>query len=264
MTNRDGTPIWYELMTDAPDAAQDFYGKVMGWNFQKPPGGLKRDYRAFATSDGKGVGGVMRTPDHAKGRPATWDAYFGVSDVDAMAEQVKNLGGTIQMEPQNIPGVGRFAFVEDPQGATFYLMRGDSDGQSMAFDPVKAGLCSWNELVTYDQTAALDFYGKLFGWKKTGVMPMGPMGDYTFFGKGDVEMFGAMMNAQKAGKDPFWNFAFTVPDIDAAKAAVEADGGSVTHGPIDLPGDKGDWLIQATDPQGAKVMFTGKRKAGAA
>jgi uncharacterized protein len=64
MTNRDGTPIWYELMTDAPDAAQDFYGKVMDWTFDKPQGGMARDYRTFAT-DGAGVGGVMKAPEGA-------------------------------------------------------------------------------------------------------------------------------------------------------------------------------------------------------
>ncbi|MFP7571030.1 VOC family protein [Marivita sp. S2033] len=264
MTNRDGTPIWYELMTDAPDVAQDFYGKVMGWHFQAPAGGLEREYRTFATDKGEGVGGMMRTPDHATGRPATWDVYFGVADVDAAAAKVKELGGSIQMEPQDIPGVGRFAFVSDPQGAVFYLMRGNSDDQSTAFAPMKVGHCSWNELVTSDQTAALEFYGKLFGWKKTGAMPMGPNGDYTFVGQTDTDMIGAMMDAQKEGEAPFWNFAFTVLDVDVAKAEVERNGGTVTTGPIELPGDEGDWMIQANDPQGAKAMFVGKRKQGAA
>ena len=50
MTNRDGTPIWYELMTDAPDAAQAFYAPVMGWIFDTPPGGMERDYRVFAAA----------------------------------------------------------------------------------------------------------------------------------------------------------------------------------------------------------------------
>ena len=263
MTNRDGTPIWYELMTDAPDVAQDFYGKVMGWTFEKQQGGSDNDYLMFAAA-GEGVGGVMRTPEHAKGRPATWDVYFGATDVDAMATKVKDLGGTIHMQPQDIQGVGRFAFVADPQGATFYLMRGDSDGQSTAFDPAKPGHCSWNELVTSDQTAALAFYSKLFDWKKTGAMPMGPDGDYTFVGQSDADMVGAMMNAEKADANPFWNFAFNVPDIDRAKLTVEENGGTVTHGPIDLPGDEGDWLIQVKDPQGARVMFVGKRTDRAA
>ncbi|WP_138932858.1 VOC family protein [Roseovarius arcticus] len=262
MKNSDGTPIWYELITHDPKPAQDFYGAVMEWTFSSPPGGLLRDYRTFAATDGEGVGGVMKAPADASFAPI-WAVYFAVADVDAAAQQVKALGGSVHMEPQDIPDVGRFAFVADPQGAMFYLMRGHTDAGSTAFAPMKAGHCSWNELVTSDQDAALAFYGKLFGWEKTGSMPMGKNGNYTFFGKGDVEMFGAMMNTQDEGAAPFWNFAFNVADIDSAKAAVESGGGTITHGPIELPGDQGDWMIQLNDPQGAKVMFTGKRKNGA-
>lgn len=262
MTNRDGTPIWYELMTDAPDPAQDFYGAVMGWTFEKAGVGMERDYRTFTASDGEGVGGVMKAPKGADFAPI-WAVYFGVTDVDAIAQRVTDLGGSIHMPPQDIPGVGRFAFVADPQGAMFYLMRGDSEADSTAFSPKKTGHCDWNELVTSDQVAALDFYGKLFGWKKTGAMPMGEAGDYTFFGKDDVEMFGAVMTARDTDAMPFWNFAFAVPDIDRARAKIETGGGTITHGPMELPGDQGDWMIQIKDPQGAKVMFTGKRKNGA-
>lgn len=259
MTNRDGTPIWYELMTDAPEDAAEFYGKVMGWTYHTPPGGLERDYRIFHAG-GAGVGGVTRAPEGAAFAPI-WAVYFGVADVDGAAEKAGALGARIHMQPQDIPGVGRFAFLADPQGGMFYLMRGDSDADSTAFAPMKAGHCSWNELVTSDQKAALDFYGKLFGWKKTGSMPMGEAGEYTFIGKDDVEMIGAMMDAREAGAAPYWNFAFTVSDIDAAKAAVETGGGRIVYGPIELPGDQGDWLIQADDPHGARVMFSGKRKA---
>ncbi|MDN5787828.1 VOC family protein [Pseudorhodobacter sp.] len=261
MTNRDGTPIWYELMTTVPDAAQKFYGAVMGWKFDKPAGGMERDYRTFATPEGEGVGGVMKAPEGAAFAPI-WAAYFGVADVDAAAAMVKSLGGSVHMDPQDIPGVGRFAFVSDPQGALFYLMRGDSDRNSTAFSMMKSGHCCWNELVTSDQDAALAFYNKLFGWTKSGSMPMGEAGEYSFIGEGD-DMIGAMMNAPKPNTAPYWNFAFTVPDIDVAKKAVERGGGKVRHGPMELPGDQGDWLIQADDPQGATVMFAGKRKAGA-
>ncbi len=260
MTNKDGTPIWYELMSHAPDPAQDFYRAVMGWAFDKPAGGMDRDYRTFAATDGEGVSGVMKAPKAAPFVPI-WAVYFGVADVDAAAAKVKSLGGSVDMEPQDIPGVGRFAFVADPQGARFYLMRGDSDADSTAFAPMKAGHCGWNELVTSDQVAALKFYGKLFGWTKTGAMPMGERGDYTFISHGGTEI-GAMMNGD-AASTPLWNFAFMVPDIDVAKSAIETGGGTITHGPIELPGDEGDWMIQADDPQGAKVMFVGKRKEGA-
>lgn len=257
MTNPQGTPIWYELMTDAPDAAQEFYAGVMGWTFQSPPGGMERDYRTFTATDDEAVGGVMHIPDGAPFGP-TWAVYFGVDDVDATVEKLKLLGGSVYMEPQDIPDVGRFAFVSDPQGASFYVMRGDSDEESTAFEPSAPGHCSWNELVTSDQAAALEFYGALFGWEKSGAMPIGDNGDYSFIRCGDADI-GAMMDRPDEHKNsqPFWNFAFQVADIDAAKAAAESGGATVTYGPIKLPDE--NWLIQVDDPQGARVMFTGAR-----
>lgn len=257
MTNREGTPIWYELMTTDPDAAQKFYGSVMGWRFETMPGDSAGAYR-IASAKGATVAGIMRTPDHAKGMPDIWFTYIGVQDVDASAKRVKALGGGVDIEPTDIPGVGRFAFCRDPQGANFYLMRGNSPEDSKAFAPKTPGHCSWNELVTSDQKAALDFYGKLFGWEHGGAMPMGEMGDYTFINH-DGGMIGAMMNAPKKDTKPYWNFALRVADIDAAKAAVEAGGGKVRTGPMELPDNSG-WLIQTDDPQGAKMMFTGPRK----
>ena len=260
MTNREGAPVWFELMTEDPDAAQAFYGSILGWTFEPMPGGPEMDYR-IATAGGETVAGVMRTPDHATAMPDMWFFYVGVTDVDASAEKVKLLGGRVDIEPTDIPDVGRFAFVTDPQGAHFYLMRGDRDRESTAFAPMKPGHCCWNELVTSDQKAALDFYHEMFGWENGGSMPMGgDMGDYTFINHND-EMIGAVMDAPEKDTKPFWNFALQVADIDAAKAAVETGGGTVRIGPTELPND-GGWLIQATDPQGVKIMFVGPREAG--
>ena len=132
MTDREGTPVWYELMTQDPDAAQDFYGSVMGWTFAAMPGAPGNDYR-IASAGSETVAGVMRTQDHAKAMPDMWFFYVAVTDVDAAAQKVKLLGGRIDIEPTDIPDVGRFAFVADPQGAHFYLMRGNSDQDSTAF-----------------------------------------------------------------------------------------------------------------------------------
>lgn len=257
MTNREGTPIWYELMTTDPDAAEKFYGSVMGWTFEKMQGDPGGDY-LIASAEGDPVAGIMRTPDHAKGMPDMWFTYIGVNDVDASAKRVRTLGGAVDIEPTDIPGVGRFAFCRDPQGAQFYIMRGNSSEQSNAFAPMRPGHCSWNELITTDQKAALDFYGKLFAWEHGGAMPMGEMGDYTFINH-DGGMIGAMMDATRQDAKPFWNFALQVSDIDAARAAVEKGGGTVRMGPDELPDDSG-WLIQTDDPQGVKIMFTGPRK----
>jgi predicted enzyme related to lactoylglutathione lyase len=257
MSNREGTPIWYELMTNKPDTAQEFYAAVIGWKFEPMPGDPTIDYR-IASFGKETVAGVMRTPDHAQEMPNMWFFYVGVDDVDASARKVKSLGGGVDIEPTDIPGVGRFAFCTDPQGAHFYVMRGESDKNSNAFATATTGHCSWNELVTSDQKAALEFYTRLFGWEKGGAMPMGEAGDYTFINH-TGEMIGAMMDASDREKKPYWNFALQVADIDKAKAAVEKAGGNVRMGPMELPDNNG-WLIQANDPQGATIMFTGPRK----
>ncbi|KKL61637.1 hypothetical protein LCGC14_2193290, partial [marine sediment metagenome] len=250
MTESEGTPVWYEFMTQDPTAAQAFYTPVLGWSYETMamPGA---DY-IVALADGHPVAGFMPTPDHAQTMPAMWFVYIGVRDVDASAKKVGSLGGRVEVEPTDIPGVGRFAFCTDPQGAHFYLMRGDSDQDSTAFAPEQPGHACWNELVTSDQTAALAFYKDLFGWEHGGAMPMGPAGDYTFINHHGA-MIGAVMDAPERDTKPYWNFAFQVADIDAAKSAIETAGGTIRMGPMNLPDDKG-WIIQANDPQGARLM----------
>jgi hypothetical protein len=47
-----------------------------------------------------------------------------VTDCDASANKVTKLGGKVLVPPTDIPNVGRFAIVQDPQGATFGLFKG--------------------------------------------------------------------------------------------------------------------------------------------
>ena len=63
------------------------------------------------------VGGIMATPPEAQGMPPMWGVYVTVDDVDATAKLVEELGGTILMPPMDIPNVGRFCVIQDPQGA---------------------------------------------------------------------------------------------------------------------------------------------------
>jgi predicted enzyme related to lactoylglutathione lyase len=56
------------------------------------------------------------------------------------------------------------------------------------------------------------------------------------------------------GGAPRWNFYFTVDEIQAAKARVEAAGGRVVNGPHEVPG--GAWVLQGVDPQGSAFQLT--------
>jgi uncharacterized protein len=266
MANHHGDFIWYELMTPDPDGAQAFYAPLLGWTV-RDAGMPDMPYLLVATGEAD-VAGIMKTPDGAPMPPA-WLGYVGVDDVDKMVESVTDGGGAVHMPPQDIPGVGRFAFVSDPQGALFYIMKGAvEDGESLSFsyDKPRPGHCAWNELATSDVDAAKHFYGQRFGWVKDGEMDMGPMGKYEFLrhtGRADGSvpgqgMLGAVMPKMLEMPVSAWTYYFRVPDIDAAATHIEAKGGTITQPPMEIPG--GEYSMNAVDPQGASFGLVGGRK----
>lgn len=258
MANKHGDFIWYELLTGDADAAQAFYGKVLDWSFADS-GQSQVDYRIVNAGE-HSVGGMMTiTPEMAEhGARPTWLGYIAVDDVDRAVESVEHGGGKAMMPGMDVPNVGRIAMVADPQGAPFYMMKPAGEGESLAFahDRPRVGHCAWNELITSDQADAWHFYGVRFGWVKDGEMPIGDMGSYDFIRHGGV--IGAIMKGTAEMGPPHWNFYHRVADIDAAKAAIEAGGGQVTNGPVEIPG--GDFALNGIDPQGAHFGLVGARK----
>jgi predicted enzyme related to lactoylglutathione lyase len=258
MANQHGDFIWYELLTNDAGAAARFYGAVVGWQTRAAEGS-DRGYQILGIG-GEDVGGLMTLPADAEraGMRPTWLGYVGVDDVDATAAEIVRAGGTQHMPPTDIPGVGRFAMLADPQEVVFYVMRGATDGTSTAFDQGKTGHCNWNELATTDPAAALSFYSAHFGWAKGDAMPMGEMGDYQFIDHGG-RTIGAVMKRTPEGPPPAWNFYFGVEDIDGAAKAVSANGGAIHYGPAEVPG--GVFIIVAGDPQGALFGLVGPRRS---
>ncbi|ADO70019.1 VOC family protein [Stigmatella aurantiaca] len=255
MANHRGDFIWYELLTSNTRAAADFYGAVIGWRSHTPDG--MRGYTLFGAGE-TDVAGLLAIPTEAAsaGQRPIWLGYIAVDDVDEAVSSIVAAGGTRHVPPTDIPGVGRFSMVADPQGVMFYVMRGAVDGTSTSFHAEKTGHCQWNELATNDPVAALAFYSGRFGWTKGDAMPMGDMGDYQFF-KQNGQMVGAVM-ARKPGAPPMWTFYFGVDDIDVATKTASSKGAKIHYGPAEIPG--GSFIIIADDPQGATFGLVGPRK----
>lgn len=262
-----GTPIWYELMTPDPDAVRAFYRAALGWEIAAggaAVGSGGNDYRAIQRSDGGMAGGVLALSADMLGNGASpgWLPYFDVEDVDAAAAKITDLGGKVWMGPRSIE-VGRMAMVAGPQGAPFYVMDpvpppGQPDAKSDVFKPKAPGHCWWNELQTTDEPSATAFYKALFGWSAEQAMPMGDKGDYRFIEAGG-EQIGAINPWMADYMTLGWLPYFGVADIDAAKAAVEANNGTVTRDVHQVPG--GDFIFTANDPAGAPVGFVGPKGA---
>jgi len=252
MVNQHGHWIWYELLTSDADAAQGFYGKVVGWTaapaeISGAPNPM--DYRILTATDGENAGGLMTLPDGAPMSPA-WRGYIGVDDVDAAVAAVESEGGRVLMPAMDVPGVGRMALLADPQGITFYVMKGAVDQASTAYGRRAMGHCSWNELIVPDDAAALGLYERVFGIVKVGALSMGDMGEYSFLKHpGADEAYGALMRQQPDQPAAGWRFYFRVPDIEIAAETVRSEGGRIVMGPMEVPG--GEWVLSAIDPQGA-------------
>ena len=254
-----GSYIWYELMTPDPDGAKAFYDAVVGWNIGEGAAEYN-GYRMINRSDGGFAGGVLQLTDDMQqhGARPTWLGYIYVPDVDQAIGKIEAAGGKALMPATDIPNVGRIAMVADPQGAAFYIMKpvppqGDPNAQSDVFSPTAEQRVSWNELSTADPAGARRFYDGQFGWKSDDFMPMGDMGDYRFWDRGD-QRIGAFCGTMP-GHQTKWRYYFRVPSIARAKEVIEQKGGTVGMGPHQVP--TGDYIIIGTDPQGAEFALVG-------
>jgi predicted enzyme related to lactoylglutathione lyase len=115
-----GAFSWNELTTRDTKAARKLYGTLLGWQFQDMDMG-ESTYTVINVS-GQGMGGITGVPPNAQGMPPAWGGYVTVDDVDAVVAGVAGLGGRVLLAPTDIPTVGRFATIMDPQGATLSLI----------------------------------------------------------------------------------------------------------------------------------------------
>lgn len=115
-----GAFSWNEMMTSDLPAAKVFYGDLFGWTYQDlDNNGM--NYTMVKLGD-REVGGMMTLPPDAHGMPPAWGPYVTVKNVNTLVSRVEKLGGKICVPPRDIPGVGRFAVIQDPQGATLSLI----------------------------------------------------------------------------------------------------------------------------------------------
>lgn len=248
MASYTGKFIWYDVMTTDMKAAEKFYTSVIGWT-AKDAGMTGHPYVLFSAGPAM-VAGLMPIPDDAKamGVPPCWTGYIAVDDVDGYVGRVRSAGGSIRREPADIPNVGRFAVVADPDGAVFILFKPSSDQEPPTIPPGAQGHVGWHELYAGNLNAAWKFYSGLFGWTKGDTMDMGAMGIYQLFATGSHSV-GGMMTKPPQVPMPFWTYYFNVDAADAAVERVKAGGGKIANGPMEVPG--GSWIVQCIDPQGA-------------
>jgi predicted enzyme related to lactoylglutathione lyase len=249
------TFIWYELISSDPAASTDFYTQVVGWTAH-PFGGGDMPYTVLHAGQA-GVGGISMLTDAASavGAKPGWIGYIGVKDADAAAASIAGAGGAILHGPDDIPGVGRFAVVADPQQVPFMLLA-PSGAEMPTLERMSPGSIGWREIISPNAEAGFEFYAGQFGWTKFRAVEMGPMGTYQTFADASGAETGGMMNKPPQFDRSGWLFYFVVEGAGAGADRIKAHGGQVLMGAMEVP--DGSWAVQAVDPQGVAFALVSK------
>ncbi len=120
LRDTDNTLCWNELATKSASDSKAFYHNLFQWEcIDSLMEGM--EYTEFVAAN-KPQGGMLEMTEEWGDTPPHWMAYFQVADCDQAAEKAESLGATICVPPSDIPEVGRFSVINDPQGATFSII----------------------------------------------------------------------------------------------------------------------------------------------
>jgi uncharacterized protein len=238
-----GLASWVDVAVPDVDAAQDFYGELLGWKFDTVDD--ERASYTYCLKDGRKVAGLYAIPQTSQQRPS-WNTYLGVDDLDATVATVQGLGATLIKGPKGYVDGGRVAVITDPCGATVCLREpGTLPGYELVNE---IGATCWHELVIRDGATAEKFYGAVFPYQfyevdhSVAIMKLGrdPVG-----GRHQMPYLPAEFPSQ-------WGVYFWVEDTDASAAKVVELGGSIAFGPKTTPHGP---LAQCVDPFGARFTI---------
>lgn len=218
----DGTPTWIDLGIPDLQRAMDFYGALLGWEFDV--GGPETGGYTMCLLRGRPVAAMMPNPD-PDATAFWWSVYLAADDCDRTTAKVAEAGGTVVVEPMDVMDKGRMAIVKDTTGAQFGIWQGRAHvGCELVNEP---GSLVRNDLVTPDSGAAREFYPAVFGFSLERNEEM-PDFDFTFLRRPDGHEVGGIFGSPDA-ETSAWNTTFEVADTDAVVAAATANGGTATH-----------------------------------
>lgn len=117
---KQGAFSWAELATSDVEGAKKFYSALLGWTTEPAP--VEGMSYTLAKVGEERVAGIMSNQCTGGEIKPQWGIYITVDDVDATARKAEELGGKVLMPPTDIPKVGRFAALMDPQGVMFSVI----------------------------------------------------------------------------------------------------------------------------------------------
>jgi predicted enzyme related to lactoylglutathione lyase len=242
-----GTPTWVDLGTPDIDATTEFYGGLFGWKANE----TGEDHGGYVRYALHGADVAGAAPLMSEAQPIAWTSYFAVDDADATAARISDAGGQVIAAPMDVMDLGRMGVFVDPTGAAFGIWQaGTFAGAGLVNEP---GAFTWNELLTRNAPASIDFYHAAFGL--TSKASAGTEVPYTELQVDGASVAGLMDISGPqwpAEMPPQWVVYFDVADCEVACAKAQELGGTVVVPPTDIPIGRFAVLI---DPQGASFSI---------
>lgn len=260
-----GAPCWIETLQPDPDGAAQFYGQLLGWQFDEPtsmPEGLGGQYLQARVA-GRLVAGIGQAP--ATAPAALWSTFIRVDDVEATLTRVADAGGAVLAGPLQAGTAGRLAVVADPAGIAFGLWQ---PGSRVGAQRINApGTWAMSALHTPTPERAQAFYGTVFGWQLQPV-PGTPLALWRlpgYVGGGGQgqplpeDVVAVMTLTDEASEvPPHWAVNLCVEDVDATARRAVALGGRLLLPPTDTPGFRS---AVVADPQQGVIAISAARRS---
>ena len=249
-----GTPCWFDLVSPDAAAAAAFYAALFGWTYDVA--GPEHGHYRMAMVDGRPAAGIGQRQEGTE-TPSAWTVYLAADDAATMAQRATGLGGSVVVQPMEVPGMGHMAIVQDPGGAVFGLWQPLAHrGFGVTHEH---GTMGWCEVNVPDGETAKAFYAELMGAEARLLESDAVPTVYYVLWKDDEAVAGILeMTAEWQGVPPHWMPYFEVADCDAAARAAEEAGGTVSVPPFDTEYGR---IAVVTDPFGA-VFSVNQTTAG--
>ena len=243
-----GAPCWVDLHTPSAEVTRNFYGKLLGWEFD-PPAAEFGGYFNFR-KDGEFVAGCMpQAPD--SDTPPMLMTYFSVLDArNTIAAATAHRGSTL-VPAMEVGDLGTMAVLADSGGAAVGLWEPKLHGGFGRSE--EAGVALWFELEARQYQSSVEFYRDVFGVIPTTMSETANFG-YTTLNVAGVPRAGIVDASSSSTLDapPSWLVYFGVEDTDRGLEVIAENGGSIISPAMDSPFGR---LATVADPHGARFRI---------